>query len=202
MNRQVEDYLEKLRCELSTLQELEREDIVRELEAHLRDCVEGGEDAAAVLLRLGEPATLAESYRESATIRRSSRSFSPFVLLRATLGLASQGVTALAVFAAGLLGYSFGLGLALTGVAKCIWPARTGAWLLHGQLIASGTQFYPPPPPAKELLGWWYVPLALISGGALLALTTGVIRTFLSWNRRAGRLRRGPRKLKSAAGLT
>jgi uncharacterized membrane protein len=182
---QLDNYLTDLRRHLSPLTIADREEIVREIEAHVRDSAEeSGATIAAVLTRLGPAEALAAQYRDGLLIRNASRSLSPLVLLRATIRLASKGLSGMLVFFLGLFGYLIGGGFVLSGFAKCLFPAHTGTWVLDGNVVASGTQLYPPQPPAHEILGMWYVPIALTLGSLLLFSTTWSIRTSLRLSHR------------------
>ena len=180
---QLDNYLTDLRLHLSPLTIADREEIVREIEAHVRDSAEeSGAIISAVLARLGPAEFLAGQYRDGLLIRDASRSLSPLVLLRATIRLATKGVFGMLVSFLGLLGYFIGGGCVLTGLAKCLFPAHTGTWLVDGKVIASGTQLYIPPPPAHEIFGMWYIPIALSLGSLVLVSTTWAIRTFLRFS--------------------
>ena len=177
---QIESYLTTLRLHLGPVTLAEREEIVREIEAHVRDSAEeSGATAETILARLGPAEELAAQYRDGLLISKASRSFSPLVLLRATLRLATKGLSGILVFFCGIFGYSFGGGLVLTALIKPILPANTGWWYNDGHLVSAGVLFPPPAPPAHEVLGMWYIPLALTSGSLLLLLTTFLIRTSL-----------------------
>jgi len=182
---QIEQYLLLLRQHLAPMTAAEREDILHEIAAHIQDSMaESNEPAAAVIARLGSPEELAPQYNQGLLLRRASRSFSPVMLLRATLRYASKGIASALVFFCGLVSYLVGVGLAGTALLKLISPSHTGAWVVNGHLVASGTQFVPPAPPAQEILGWWYTPIALVLGSLLCSGTTYAIRAFLRRSRR------------------
>jgi hypothetical protein len=101
------------------------------------------------------------------------------VLLRATLRLATKGISGIVVFFLAIFGYLMGGGLVLTGLIKPIFPANTGVWFNDNQLVSSGTLFPAPAPPAHEILGMWYIPIALMLGSLTLLLTTFLIRRSL-----------------------
>lgn len=184
-NPQIEQYLVALRSQLAPMTLAEREDILREIAAHIHDSIaESGEPATVVLARLGSPEEIAAQYSEGLLLRRASRSFSPLLLLRATLRYASKGLTGALVFFAAILGYGVGAGFVLTALLKPVFPSHTGLWMANGRFLSSGTVFVPPQPPAHEILGWWYVPLALALGAAFLIAATFAIRTFLRLSRR------------------
>ena len=183
--RLYDEYLTSLRLHLGPLTIGEREEIVREIGAHIRDSAEeSGAAVESVLARLGPAEALAAQYRDGLLIRNASRSISPLVLLRATLRLATKGVSGIFVFFAAVFGYCIGGGFVLTGLLKPILPANTGLWVLDGHLVSSGTLFPPPPPPAYEVLGMLYCPLALVLGSLTLLLTTFVIQRSLRLSQR------------------
>jgi len=177
---QIDSYLTALRTHLDTLTIAQREEIVREIAAHIRDSAEeSGASVESVLARLGPAEELAAQYRDGLLIRQASRSNSPIVLLRGALRLATKGVFGILVFFLGLFGYFMGGGLFLTGVLKVIFPANTGMWFKDGYLLFWGASTTPPGPPAYEVLGFWCIPLALFAGSLILVLTTAAIRAFL-----------------------
>ena len=179
---QVDTYISSLRSHLGPMTLDQREEIIREISAHIRDSVEeSGSKIETVLERLGPANELAAQYRDGILIRRASRSISPLLLLRAALRLATKGISGIVVFFAAVFGYALGGGFVLSAFAKCVFPSHTGVWVRSGELVMSGTTIssYIPQPPAREMLGWWYVPITLVLGSLLLLLTTFVIRTSL-----------------------
>ena len=182
---QIESYLSSLSTNLAPISITDREEILREIGAHIRDSAEeSGSSVDTVLARLGPPQDLAAQYRDGLLIRRASHSISPVLLLHATLRLATKGVFGILVFFSGLFGYAFGGGLIATAFLKPILPAHTGVWVVGEQIVGSGVLFPPPPPPAHEILGWWYIVVALTIGSLTLAITTIAIRKFLQISQR------------------
>jgi uncharacterized membrane protein len=177
---QIDSYLTALRIELGPLTISEREEIVREINAHIRDSVEeSGASVENVLARLGPAKDLAAQYRDGLLIKQASRSISPLVLLRATLRLATKSIFGIFVFFCSIFGYSFGAGFVFIALAKTVVPEHTGAWVQDGQLISAGAFIYGVPPFAHEVLGMWIIPLGLIAGSLTLLLTTFLIRRSL-----------------------
>ncbi len=182
---QVDTYLSSLRTHLGPITLSERDEIIREISAHIRDSAEeSGVSVETVLARLGPADQLAAQYRDGLLICRASRSISPLLLLRGALRLATKGIAGIVVLFAGLFGYVMGGGMVLSGLLKGVFPAHTGTWYQDGRMIASGTQFNIPPPPAHEVLGMWYIPLMLTMGSLTLLATTFVIRTSLRISQR------------------
>ena len=182
---QLDSYLTDLRLHLGPLTIAEREEIVKEIGAHVRDSAEeSGAPVETVLARLGPAKELAAQYRDGLLIRKASRSFSPLVLLRATLRLATKGVFGIFVFFCGVIGYSLGVGFVFVALAKTIVPSHTGAWVQDGRLLAAGGFVYGVPPGAHEVLGMWIIPLALTLGSLTLVSTNWAIRTSLRLSQR------------------
>ncbi len=182
---QIDTYLSSLRTHLGPITLSERDEIVREISAHIRDSAEeSGVSVETILARLGSAEELAAQYRDGLLIRQASRSISPVKLMRGALRLATKGVSGVIVFFVGMIGYCIGGGLVLSGMLKPIFPAQTGVWFRDGHMISSGTQFYPPPPPAHEVLGIWYIPLMLTAGSLTLLATTFMIRASLRVSQR------------------
>jgi uncharacterized membrane protein len=182
---QIENYLTSLRINLGPLTIAEREEIVREITAHIRDSAEeSGASVESVLARLGPAEALAKQYRDGLLIRRASRSFSPLVLLRGALRLATKGFFGIFVSLVAVFGYLLGGGFILTALMKPIFPANTGLWFNDERLVSSGTLFPAPSPPAHEVLGMWYMPIALILGSLILLLTSYAIRSSLGLSHR------------------
>jgi uncharacterized membrane protein len=182
---QIDSYLTALRLHLGPLSIADREEIAREIGAHVRDSAEQpGSTIEIVLARLGPAEALAAQYRDGLLIRHAGRSFSPLVLLRAAFRLATKGAFGIVVFFLGLFGYALGGGLVLTGLIKPIMPANTGMWVENGHLASSGVLFPPPAPPAHEVLGMWYILFALTVGSLTLLFTTWAIRRSLRISQR------------------
>jgi hypothetical protein len=182
---QIDTYLSSLRSHLGPMTISERDEIVREISAHIRDSAEeSGVSVETILARLGPAEQLAAEYRDGLLIRSASRSISPLKLMRGALRLATKGAFGVIVFFVGMLGYAMGGGMVLSGMIKPIFPAHTGMWFRDGRLIAFGTQFPRIGPPAHEVLGMWYIPLMLTAGSLTLLATTLVIRTSLRISQR------------------
>lgn len=183
--QQIDQYLSVFRFNLRSVTLSEREEIIREIGAHIRDAGdEGTTDIASVLKRLGAPEELAVQYRDGMLIRHAGRSFSPLLLLRATLRLATKGAFGILVLFCGIFGYAFGVGIALTGLIKPFTPANTGTWIQDGRIVSSGALIQIPPPPAHEILGFWYIPVALTVGALFIIVTTFVIQFALRVSQR------------------
>ncbi|HZB89217.1 MAG TPA: hypothetical protein VE291_11195 [Terracidiphilus sp.] len=186
--REIENYLSELRRHLGPMTLDDREEIVREIQAHIRDAAEqNGASADDVLARLGPASELAAEYREGLLIRQASRSFSPLTLLRGALRAATKGVAGTMAFLAGLIGYTTGVGFVLGALLKPFFPDKVGVFVQQthsasetvGATVASITANGP----RHELLGLWAIPLFLVLGSLTLLATTVLIRSVLRESR-------------------
>jgi uncharacterized membrane protein len=180
---QMDSYLNALRLNLGPLTLAEREEIVREIGAHVRDSAEES-GTEAVLARLGSPEALAAQYRDGLLITQASRSLSPLVLLRGAMRLATHGASGVVVFFLAVFGYAVGGGLVLTALLKPILLANTGLWMENGHVTNSGILFPAPAAPQHEVLGMLYIPIALTAGSLILLATTWSIRSALRLSQR------------------
>jgi len=183
----IETYLTRLRGRLRKLSAEDREEIVREISAHIRECSgEVGGDVERVLQRLGPPEVLASQYSQDELIQRAGRSFSPWLILRATLTLAKRGVEGLALFIGVVFGYVLGGGLIVTAVLKPILPQYVGLWVGPRNLNLGLIVPHPQGPQVHEVLGGSYIPLAFCLGAVFLWVTTYGVRRFLQRSKRRG----------------
>ncbi|MGA7155758.1 MAG: hypothetical protein WBY53_02860 [Acidobacteriaceae bacterium] len=171
----------------------EREEILREIAAHIRDSVEAGTPTEAVLTGLGTPAQLAAEYRDGALIRAASKSMSPVTLLRATLRVATKGISGIIVFLLGFVGYITGGTLVLGGILKPFAPNYIGLFttnassgVISGQvgLVTGGSQTNVG---SHEIFGIWSIPIAIVGGIVTFLLTTLAIRAFLRLSQKVQR---------------
>jgi hypothetical protein len=174
----VSVYVAELRSALTGMTLAEREEIVEEIRAHIRDRVSGsGLSTLEVLELLGSPRELARGYSSGALLQRASRSFSPWLILRAAFRWSLAGVQGFSVFIAALVGYTLGTGLMVCAALKPLFPDDVGMWIGPGMFNLG---FHPGGAPAgREVLGEWFIPFATLAGVIALIVTTVVIRTLL-----------------------
>jgi hypothetical protein len=185
---QVDNYLSKLRKSLPHMPVAEREEIIREISAHIRECSQEPDSSIDnVLKRLGSPESLASEYGHDRLMRRASRSFSPVLILRVTLEMARRGAEGFALFFGTLVGYTMGCGLVLTAILKPIFPRNVGLWIGPG-VFDFGFRVPRHSDAVHELLGQWYIPVALGAGYFFIWLTTYGIRWYLRRSRQRGPL--------------
>jgi hypothetical protein len=185
---QVDSYLRKLRECLPNMSVADREEIVREISVHIRECAqEPNSSIDRILRRLGSAEGLASQYGHDLLIRHASRSISPVLILRATLELAKRSIEGFVLLLGALIGYALAGGLVVTAVLKPIFRRQVGLWIGPGVFNFG---FHEPlySDPVHEVLGWWYVPVALCLGCFFLWLTTHGIRWFLKRSKQRGPL--------------
>jgi hypothetical protein len=185
---QIDNYLGRLRKSLPRMAVAEREEIVREISAHIHECAqEPGSNVDHILNRLGPPEILARQYGHELLVRRASRSFSPVLILRVTLALARRGAEGFALFFGTVVGYALGGGLVLTAVLKPIFPRNVGLWIGPG-VFDFGFHVPGHSDPVHEVLGRMYIPVALVLGYFFIWLTTIGIRWYLRRSKQRGPL--------------
>jgi len=176
----IGNYLADLRSRLAPITLAEREEILREIAAHIHDSIEfNGLPAAIVIARLGPPQQLAADYRDGALVREARYSISPMLLLRATLRIASKGFAGMVVFFCGLVGYLTGLSFLVAALLKPFFPGQTGVFVVHHHLYRIGVTTTAPPMPVHEVAGYMFIPVSLAVGCVAMIATTMAIRRFL-----------------------
>lgn len=171
-------YLAEFRSALTGMTLADREDIVGEIRAHIRDRVaDSGLSTAEVLERLGSATALASDYSSGNLLQRASMSFSPWLILRAAFRWSLTGIQGLGVFLVALVGYCMGVGFILSAALKPLFPDEVGMWVGGGDFSVG---FRPQNiPVGREILGPWFIPVTTITGAVLMVVTTIVVRFLL-----------------------
>ena len=179
MNTPVEnamtlEYLQRLRSSLRGMTLSEREDVVQEIEMHIRERVAEGGDAEKVLGQLGPADELAAEYRTGNLLRRASHSVSPLVLLLAAFRMARTGVQGFAVLLLAFVGYALAVTSAIVAVMKPFYPEHVGLWV--GKGIFDFGALWPVPAGVHEVLGYNIIPVALLLSALAFFVTTRTTR--------------------------
>ena len=182
-DKQMNDYLARLRAALTGVTLAEREDIVEEIRMHIRErCGDPQTSVDTILAGLGPADELAQQYRTGLLVQKASHSISPLVVLRATLRWATTGVEGFVVFVVALTGYMTGVAFLLLALLKPLLPKYTGLWVGPGEFsfsVRMGATMTNPASLVHEVLGWWFIPVCLILGSLSLAGTTKLIQILL-----------------------
>lgn len=182
----IDNYLASLRTALKSLPAREREEILSEISAHIRDSREQGLSLEQTLLQLGAPEELAAEYRDALLVRLAVQARTPWSMLTTVFRLATRGAIGAACFFIAVIGYVSGAALFVTALLKPFFPHQIGLWVgpgvfhfgFHhvghggggvGLLLSTGS-------PAHEVLGHWYIPVTCALGVLLIWGTTHVLR--------------------------
>ncbi len=179
----VNSYLAQLRSALTNMTVGEREDIVEEIQMHIRErCGDGRTGVDEVLADLGSAPELAQQYRAGLLVQQAQRSISPLTILRATLRWARTGAQGTAVCLLAFLGYLTGACFLLLAVLKPIFPHYTGLWIGPGIFDFSFRMGLGPEYPSAtvhEVLGWWFIPVCLVLGSLTILATTKLVQLLM-----------------------
>jgi uncharacterized membrane protein len=178
MNAQIENYLSRLETAMGGISGRDKEDILREIRAHIVDSVAGSTNGQAAVDRvlglLGTPEELAGRYTTECQLTRASRSFSPWLLLRTCWGWAKLGVKGTLAFLVALFGYATALGLTVAVFLKPFMPSKIGTWVGPEGFLAVGVPAHPEV--MHELLGNYFVPVMAVVAFGFAIGTTHALR--------------------------
>ena len=187
----IESYFAALVTQLSDLPQTKRDDVVRELRAHVFDRLEQvtvptDDDCRTVLKAMGTPEEIARQYRLELLLNRSAWRISPWRMLRTLFRWTLTGIQGYIVFVLALMGYTLAASFYITALLKPFFPHNVGVFISEQGLNIAR---FPEPPPGAEILGIYYVPVAVFVGflftlGTTLAIRF-VIRHFGKLNRKS-----------------
>lgn len=173
----VEAYLLRVRSALRGLPATQKEEILRELRAHILERAEAGSSGMeAALTALGDPVALAKMYLANNLFELAACTCSPLLVLDSVGRLAKRSVAGFTVFVTVIAGNTMGVMLLFAAVEKFfspIWPAQVGLW------YSAASPWYNSlsllfesrgPAGSREVLGWWLVPVAFAAGYGLCFL--------------------------------
>ncbi len=197
-NPMIESYFAALANQLSDLPQAKRDEVVRELRAHLCDRLEQitvptDDDYRAVLKAMGTPVEIARQYRVELLLNKSAWRISPWSMLRTLFRWTLTGIQGYIVFVLALLGYTLGASFYITALLKPFFPHNVGVFISEQGLNLAR---FPEPPAGSEVLGIYYVPVAVFLGFLFTLGTTVAIR-FVA--RRFGKLKQKVSGMAAAA---
>jgi uncharacterized membrane protein len=187
-NPMIESYFAALSNQLADLPQPKRDEVVRELRAHVFDRLEqitvpSDDDCRAVLKAMGTPEEISRQYRVELLLSRSAWRISPWKMLRTLFRWTLTGIQGYIVFVVALMGYTLGAAFYITALLKPLFPHNVGIFVSEeGVNIAR----FPVPPPGVEVLGPYYIPIAVFAGFLFTLGTTLLIRFVV---RKFGRLK-------------
>ena len=197
-NPMIESYFAALATQLSDLPQAKREEVVRELRAHVFDRLEQitvptNDDCRTVLKAMGTPEEIARQYRLELLLNKSAWKISPWNMLRTLFRWTLTGIQGYIVFVLAMLGYTIGASFYITALLKPFFPHNVGVFVSEQGLNLA---HFPGPPPGAEILGNYYAPVAVFLGFLFTLGTTLAIRFVV---RRFGRLKQKVAGIAAAA---
>lgn len=155
----IDGYMKPLARALRGLAEGDRDDIVREIRAHLEH--RAGENRLDEALRaLGTPEVCARGFIDELKLQTAFADAGPAKTFGALLALASRRVTAsIGLFVSGVF-YLLAFGFAWTGVMEIVMPEKAGLWVDATANIYAFGVLDEPSATTKEVLGRWLIPAA------------------------------------------
>jgi hypothetical protein len=180
-------------------------DALREVESLIRERIDR-EDArpseaeaiARILAEVGPPLQVAQAYSAEMVVEEALSTGGLGAVARALWRLATTTAAGFFAGVALFAGYVVGAAFLVTAALKPIFPENVGLFVVDGIPRGFGAQF-PPPPGAEVWGGYAVIPISLVLGLLVLALTQRAARAFLSWWRmRTSGSIRGSRAIQSA----
>jgi hypothetical protein len=161
-------------------------DAVREVESHIRERVAESDgtpnerDALeAILTRLGSPATVARAYSLEMIMEEAAVGGRLLPVLRSLLHAAASGVLGFLIAIALFCGYLIGAAFVALAALKPVFPQNVGLWFKDGVPRSFGAEF--PVSPGMELVGgYWVIPIAMITGLAILLVVHRAARRWIA----------------------
>jgi uncharacterized membrane protein len=177
-NPMIESYFAALANQLSDLPQAKRDELVRELRAHLFDRLEQiavptDDDCRTVLKAMGSPEEIARQYRLELLLNRSAWRISPWSVLRTLFRWTLTGIQGYIVFVLAVIGYTMAAAFYITALLKPFFPHNVGVFISEQCLNLA---HFPGPPPGTEILGVYYIPVAVFVGFLFTLGTTLAIR--------------------------
>jgi uncharacterized membrane protein len=177
-NPMIESYFAALSTQLSDLPQPRRDEVVRELRAHVLDRLEQitvptDDDCRTVLKAMGTPEEISRQYRVELLLSRSAWRISPWRMLRTLFRWTLTGIQGYIVFVVAIVGYTMSAAFYITALLKPLFPHNVGIFVSdQGVNLAR----FPVPPAGVEVLGPYYIPIAVFAGFLFTLVTTLVIR--------------------------
>lgn len=190
LQAKIDAYLGQLRRSLGELPAEEVNEILQEIRGHILERTQASgeltdEKLVSILQALGSPEQIAPLYQVDSIMARARSSFSPRVVMRGVHRWGMTSIWGFALFVIGIVGYSLGFSLILSGLCKIFAPSQIGAWVgPHSFDIGVHSDAA-----ARDVLGWWLVPVGVAGGAALVVATTRALR----WTLRFAKIRRPTR---------
>ncbi|HEY1938608.1 MAG TPA: hypothetical protein VGJ33_11790 [Candidatus Angelobacter sp.] len=177
-NPMIESYFAALETQLSDLPRPRREEVLRELRAHVLDRLEqvtvpSTDDCRTVLKAMGTPEEIGRQYRLELLLNKSAWKISPWKMLRTLFRWTLTGIQGYIVFVIAMLGYTTAACFYVTALMKPLFPHNVGLFVSEHCINLAG---FPIQPSGVEMLGPYYIPVAVFVGYLFTLVTTLAIR--------------------------
>ncbi|WP_218309425.1 HAAS signaling domain-containing protein [Alteromonas antoniana] len=177
--KQIRNYLNNLSRYLSPLQDIEAQEVVKEIESHIYDVIDdvevkgGVADVEAILDRFGPPRELAQQY-----IGHIQQGTPPPEGFKA-ISIVKKGLSRTVYLGLMCFGYFIGIACIALGFANLLLPGSIGIWSeANGNTVVIG--MLDNPVLVQETVGvvqgLWLSPVALILGYLILLMTHKVLK--------------------------
>ncbi len=179
---EISRFVQRFRWALKSLPKEEREDLVREIEGHLkeRQAENPDWDAAALVKDFGQPEDYARRFLQDYLISSALVSNSGLRMMTQALRLFHKGVFAFTGSLIFLGLYTLALSILSLVVLKFLFPDRVGFWFSRDPpLLYYGFVNEQVAQKALDLLGFWIVPVSLILAVGIYQVTTLLLKKFL-----------------------
>lgn len=164
---EIQDWLRRLKWSLTSVPSPERDDIVQETHAHLREAIAGGQTSGAVLAGFGTPEEYARQFVDEMDVSRALGSGRPAAMFATVVRRMHRSfIATLAFLAVFILGCA-ALGIGYTVVMKIVDPQHAGLWMGRTQFFIGTID---DPTSAHELLGYSLFPVAAMLFGGIWQL--------------------------------
>ena len=178
----IRQYLVKVSAGLKQIGELQKKEILAEIDSHLRERIEelraGGDPhpVERAISGLGEAASLASEFVVEAQTKSGIHGYAPWTLLRKAARLARTGTKGLFIFLIGLFGYGFTIAGLVAAVLKPFIP-QMGLWVGSWGFVWG---VKPDGAPGHELLGRYFIQASVALSFVFGSTTTLVLRRVIN----------------------
>jgi uncharacterized membrane protein len=178
----IRQYLVKVSAGLKQIGELQKKEILAEIDSHLRERIEelraGGDPhpVERAISGLGDPAALASEFVVEAQTKSGIHRYAPWTLLRKAARLARTGTKGLFIFLIGLFGYGFTIAGLVAAVLKPFIP-QMGFWVGSWGFVWG---VKPDGAPGHELLGRYFIQASIALSFVFGSTTTLVLRRLIN----------------------
>jgi uncharacterized membrane protein len=157
----IEDWLRRMKWALARVPSPEREDILAEARAHLRERLDGGQSAETALAALGPADVYARRFIDEMELSNALGSQRWSDLLRVVLRRLHRSLVAVVAFIALLFIGALGVGAPITAICRLVDPAHFGLWVGPYNFSLG----YNTSPNVHEALGAGIYPVAIVIAG-------------------------------------